>query len=141
MWKLIFAVDPSRSRIRAGSCTPGNCTRIRSAPTRWIVGSATPTWSMRWRMISRLCSTAAFALSASPASVRATVTVGPAPPKARSVAPATPTGVASVPSAVRAAARWSAEASAMTSDGPLRWIVAFAIPSSRRTRLESWTSV
>ncbi len=31
-----------RSRISLGSCTPGSCTRMRSPPSRWMVGSATP---------------------------------------------------------------------------------------------------
>lgn len=31
----------------------GSRTRTRLPPTRWIVGSATPTWSTRWRMTSR----------------------------------------------------------------------------------------
>ena len=61
------------ARIRLGSCTPGNCTVMRSAPTRWIVGSATPISSMRRRMISRLCSIAASARSVMLASVGVTV--------------------------------------------------------------------
>ncbi len=77
IWKLICAVEPRSWRNRVGSCRPGSWTRMRSLPTRWISGSATPTWSTRRRMISRLWSTAAVIRSLRPASVSLTVIVVP----------------------------------------------------------------
>src|SRR5213593_3611931 len=37
---------------RSGSCTPGSWIRIRSSPCRVMVGSATPNWSTRLRIVS-----------------------------------------------------------------------------------------
>jgi hypothetical protein len=62
-------VLPSSVRIWVGSCTPGNCTRIRSPPSPWRIGSATPTSSMRRRTISTLCSIAPRWLASLPTSV------------------------------------------------------------------------
>ena len=42
----------------SGSSTPGSWTRMRSSPSRWIVGSLVPVSSMRRRTISIDCSTA-----------------------------------------------------------------------------------
>ena len=41
--------------MRSGSSTPGSCTRMRSSPWRWIVGSRVPVSSMRRRTISIDC--------------------------------------------------------------------------------------
>ena len=37
-WKVIFAVLPSSSLMCSGLSTPGSCTRMRSAPSRWMLG-------------------------------------------------------------------------------------------------------
>ena len=47
-----------RSLTRSGSSTPGSSTTIRSFPWRWMSGSATPNWSMRFRIVSRVWATA-----------------------------------------------------------------------------------
>ena len=72
-WKVIFAVLPISRLTRSGSSMPGSCTRMRVRPWRWIVGSRTPVSSMRRRMISSDCSTAAVSRSTIACSVRATV--------------------------------------------------------------------
>ena len=46
------AVLPISALARSGSCTPGSWMRMRSVPWRVIVGSATPNWSTRLRMVS-----------------------------------------------------------------------------------------
>ena len=51
-WKVSFAVWPSSALTCSGLSTPGNWTRMRSYPSRWIVGSFVPVSSMRRRMIS-----------------------------------------------------------------------------------------
>ena len=50
------------SFTRAGSSTPGNCTRIWYCPNpcSWITGSVTPSESIRLRMVSMACVTARF---------------------------------------------------------------------------------
>src|SRR2546426_11615818 len=46
------AVLPMSALARSGSCTPGSWIRIRSSPCRVMVGSATPNWSTRLRIVS-----------------------------------------------------------------------------------------
>src|SRR2546421_807107 len=46
------AVLPISALARSGSCTPGSWIRIRSSPCRVMVGSATPNWSTRLRIVS-----------------------------------------------------------------------------------------
>ena len=62
-----MAVDCMISFTRAGSSTPGNCTRIWYCPSpcSWITGSVTPNWSIRLRIVSIACVTARFFNSAS----------------------------------------------------------------------------
>ena len=54
-WKLSRAVWPMICSSSSADPTPGTCTRMRSAPWRWIDGSRVPASSTRRRMISRLC--------------------------------------------------------------------------------------
>ena len=54
-WKVSLAVRPSSALTCSGLSTPGSCTRMRSWPSRWIVGSLVPVSSMRRRMISIDC--------------------------------------------------------------------------------------
>ena len=51
-----LAVCPKRSMRRRGSPRPGTCTRMRSAPWRWIVGSTKPSSLMRFSTIGIDCS-------------------------------------------------------------------------------------
>src|SRR3990172_6197290 len=53
------AVCPMIRSARWGSSIPGSSTMMRRSPSRWIVGSTTPSWSMRLRMTSIAASTAA----------------------------------------------------------------------------------
>ena len=51
------AVRPRMSLARAVSCTPGSCTTMRSAPWRWMTGSATPSSLIRlFRVVMFCCS-------------------------------------------------------------------------------------
>ena len=52
-----MAVLPSSSFSRDGSCRPGTCTRMRSAPWRWIDGSTVPSSLTRRSTIWIDCST------------------------------------------------------------------------------------
>ena len=54
-WKVSRAVLPMICSSSSAEPTPGTCTRMRSAPWRWIDGSRVPASSTRRRMISRLC--------------------------------------------------------------------------------------
>src|SRR5215469_8539079 len=47
-----LAVRPNSALTCSGLSTPGSWTRMRSDPSRWIVGSLVPVSSMRRRMIS-----------------------------------------------------------------------------------------
>ncbi len=49
------AVRPRISFALAGSCTPGSCTTMRSAPCCWITGSATPSWLTRRPSVVMFC--------------------------------------------------------------------------------------
>ena len=51
------AVRPRMSLARAVSCTPGSCTTIRSAPWRWMTGSATPSSLIRLFSVVMFCCT------------------------------------------------------------------------------------
>ena len=51
MRKSSFAVLPRISFSRDGSCRPGTCTRMRSMPSRWMVGSTRPSSLTRRSMI------------------------------------------------------------------------------------------
>ena len=77
-WKVSLAVLPSRRLMRSGS-TPGTCTRMRSSPWRWMVGSRTPVSSMRRRTISMDCSTAEARRSRTASSVMERVMRPPSP--------------------------------------------------------------
>ena len=104
-WPRECGSDPGR---------PATARAMRSAPTRWIVGSATPTSSMRWRTISRLCWIAASARSVMLASVGVTViTVSETAVTVISGAPMPngPIGVASPRSSVIACSREAASRS------------------------------
>ena len=57
MRKVSFAVLPSSSFSRDGSCRPGTCTRMRSVPWRWIDGSTVPSSLTRRSTIWIDCST------------------------------------------------------------------------------------
>ena len=73
------AVLPSRSFRRAGSCSPGTCTRMRLAPWRWIRGSTVPSSSTRRRTISIDWVTAWLTRLFKPASVKVSrITLSPA---------------------------------------------------------------
>ncbi|MNR34803.1 hypothetical protein D3C85_1526050 [compost metagenome] len=50
-----MAVRPSSSLALATSCTPGNCTTMRSAPCCWMTGSATPSSLMRLCRVLMFC--------------------------------------------------------------------------------------
>src|SRR3989304_3603187 len=52
------AVCPMIRSARWGSSIPGSSPMMRRSPSRWIVGSTTPSWSMRLRMTSIAASTA-----------------------------------------------------------------------------------
>ena len=51
MRKSSLAVLPRISLSRVGSCRPGTCTRMRSTPSRWMVGSTRPSSLTRRSMI------------------------------------------------------------------------------------------
>ncbi len=69
-WKVSCAVVPISAFSSEAEPMPGTWIRMRSAPSRWIVGSRVPTSSTRRRMISSDCcmvrsSVAAFSASLS----------------------------------------------------------------------------
>jgi hypothetical protein len=56
------AVAPIMRLASAVSCTPGSSTTMRSAPWRWMIGSATPSWLTRLRRVLMFCSMAPLAI-------------------------------------------------------------------------------
>ena len=72
------AVFLMRSLTRLGSSMPGSCTRMRSAPSRAISGSATPNSSTRLRIVSTAWDTALSSIWRRAGSLRAKVHLPPA---------------------------------------------------------------
>ena len=76
-WNDSFAVWPITASSSSAEPMPGTCTRIRSAPWRWIDGSRVPVSSTRRRMISRLCCMVRASIAVRSAGVRVTTSVSP----------------------------------------------------------------
>ncbi len=73
------AVRPMRSFARATSCTPGNCTTMRSAPCCWMTGSATASSLMRLFRVTMFCFSASSWKVLIACGVRVTTRVKSAP--------------------------------------------------------------
>ena len=112
---------------------PGTCTRMRSAPWRWIDGSRVPVSSTRRRMISRLCCIVRASIAAFSACVSVTTSVSPSARTSNSrLAPPV------IEKTGCAAAATASSAASMPAGWPSRTCSSSGGPSSRRT-VPTWS--
>ena len=127
-WNDSRAVLPMICRSSSAEPTPGTCTRIRSVPWRWIVGSRVPASSTRRRTISRLCCIVRVSSAAFCAAVSVTTSWSPSARASNSRLPAPvseKTGLATSAAA--------ASAAFMPAGLPIRTRSSSGPASSRRT--------
>ena len=132
-WNDSRAVLPITASSSSAEPIPGTCTRMRSAPCRWIDGSRVPVSSTRRRMISRLCCIVRWSIAAFSASVSVTTIVSPSARASNSRLDPP------VSEKTGCAAACTASSAAGTPAGsPTRMCSSSAGPSSRRT-VPTWS--